>query len=95
MAKRQPNHRKIWFFINTLRTVFVILLYTLISWLMVRGRRDNPPINIIGHVPRGFQHMHVPYVDSDLASLMAPDFPVSVIVMLMYAASLCFELVRD
>lgn len=86
MAARQPNHRKLWFFINTLRTVFVILLYTMVSWLMVRHSRENPPISIIGNVPRGFQHMHVPYVDADLAGIMAPDYPVSVIVMLMYVS---------
>lgn len=83
MAGKQPAHRKIWFFANTLRTVFVILLYTLISWLMVRHRRDDPPITIIGTVPRGFQAMGVPKVDADLAGKMASELPVAVIVMLM------------
>ena len=36
LAKRQPHRRKLWFFCNTLRTVFVILLYTLISYLVNR-----------------------------------------------------------
>lgn len=83
MAARQPNRRKLWFFINTLRTVFVILLYTLVSWLMVRHHRHDPPISVIGSVPRGFKAMGVPKIDSDVASKMASELPVAVIVMLM------------
>lgn len=85
MARRQPNRRKLWFFLNTLRTVIVILLYTMISYLMVRNHRDDPPITIIGTVPRGFQAMGVPKVNSDLAGLMAGELPVACIVMLMCA----------
>src|SRR5277367_861313 len=38
-AKRFPSRAKLFFFLSTLRTVFVILLYTLISWLVNRHHR--------------------------------------------------------
>lgn len=57
MAKKQPHKQKLWFFISTLRTAFVILLYTMISWLVNMNRRSNPKFSIIKDVPRGFQNM--------------------------------------
>lgn len=52
-ARRWPQHQKKFFFLATLRTAFVILLYTLISWLMNRHHRSKPLIKILGVVPRG------------------------------------------
>lgn len=53
LAKKYPNKRKIFFFMNTLRTVFVILLYTLISWLVNRHRKKHTAFKTLGVVPRG------------------------------------------
>lgn len=55
-AKKFPRHQKTFFFISTLRTVFVILLYTLISWLANRHHRKNHVFKILGTVPRGNSH---------------------------------------
>ena len=55
-ARRLPNRRKMFFFLATLRTVFVILLYTLISWLVNRNHRNTPLFKILGLVPRGMIH---------------------------------------
>ena len=52
-SKRVPNRRKAFFFLATLRTAFVILLYTMISWLVNRNRRKKPLFKILGTVPRG------------------------------------------
>jgi sodium-independent sulfate anion transporter 11 len=52
-ARRLPNKKKLFFFVNTLRTVFVILLYTMISWLVNRNFRSKPKFTILGNVPRG------------------------------------------
>jgi len=56
-AKRFPSYRKTIFFISTLRTVFVILLYTLISWLVNKdiagGSATKAKFKILGTVPRG------------------------------------------
>ena len=54
-ARRNPNRSKMFFFISTLRTAFVILLYTLISYLANRHHRKTKDrlFKILGHVPRG------------------------------------------
>lgn len=55
-AKRMPSRAKGFFFISTLRTAFVILLYTLISYLVNRHHRTPAKANrfaITGAVPRG------------------------------------------
>lgn len=52
-AKKAPNRAKLFFFLSTLRTAFVILLYTMISWLVNRHHRKVPKFKITGPVPRG------------------------------------------
>lgn len=52
-AERYPKHKRILFFANTMRTVFVILLYTMISWLVNMHRRDDPMFKVLGKVPKG------------------------------------------
>lgn len=54
VAKRWPSHQRLAFFLSTLRTVFVILLYTLISFLVNRGLpEDEVKFKIVLGVPRG------------------------------------------
>jgi len=53
-AKRYPKHQRVIFFISTLRTVFVILLYTMISWLVhMNLPRGESKFKILLDVPRG------------------------------------------
>lgn len=52
-AKVQPHRAKIFFFMSTLRTVFVILFYTMIGAAVNLHRKDNPMFSLLGHVPRG------------------------------------------
>lgn len=54
-AKKIPSRAKFFFFLSTLRTAFVILLYTLISYLVNRHHRatKNNRFKITGPVPRG------------------------------------------
>lgn len=55
MSKKQPSKRKTWFFISTLRMAFVILLYTMISWLANRhiANEKDAKFEILGKVPSG------------------------------------------
>jgi sodium-independent sulfate anion transporter 11 len=53
MAKKQPHRAKLYFFVSTLRTAFVILLYTGISAGMNLNHRDDPRVRILGTIPRG------------------------------------------
>jgi sodium-independent sulfate anion transporter 11 len=83
MAKKQPSQKKTWFFINTLRTAFVILLYTMISWLVNRNHRSKPLFKILQNVPRGFKHAAVPTVTPDIIRSFTSDLPAAVIVLLI------------
>ncbi|TVY80338.1 Sulfate permease [Lachnellula suecica] len=81
-AKRWPKQQKAIFFVSTLRTVFVILLYTLISWLVNRGHKKSR-FKILGTVPRGFQAAAVPTVNKEIIEIFASDLPATVIVLLI------------
>jgi sodium-independent sulfate anion transporter 11 len=52
-AKRWPSKSRLIFFVSTLRTVFIILLFTLISFFINRNHRANPRFSILGFIPRG------------------------------------------
>ena len=82
-AKKYPNRAKTFFFLSTLRTAFVILLYVMISWLVNMHHRKKPKFAILGKVPRGFKHAGVPNVTTDIISAFAGDLPSTVIVMLI------------
>jgi len=90
-AKRFPKKAKMFFFLATLRTAFVICLYTLISYLVNRDVAANHNANsykkahtaILGPVPRGFQHAGVPIVNKTIIKGFASQIPVSVIVLLI------------
>lgn len=53
MGKKQPNRAKTYFFISTLRTAFVILLYTAISAGVNLHHKKKPSFSVIKDVPRG------------------------------------------
>ncbi|KAL2198956.1 sulfate transporter family-domain-containing protein [Corynascus similis CBS 632.67] len=83
-AKRWPQHQRLIFFLSTLRTVFVILLYTMISWLVNRGLpQDQVKFKILLNVPRGFQNAAVPVLNKRIASNLASYLPATVIVLLI------------
>lgn len=82
-AKRWPARQKLFFFLSTLRTAFTILLYTMISWLVNMNRRSDPAFKILGSVPRGFQDVGVPKMDTGLISAFASDLPATVIVLVI------------
>lgn len=52
-AERMPHRRKTFFFVATLRNAFVLLIYTMISWLVNRNRRTKPLFKIVSNVRRG------------------------------------------
>ncbi|KAH0544472.1 hypothetical protein FGG08_001369 [Glutinoglossum americanum] len=85
MSKRQPAKHKMWFFISTLRTAFVILLYTFISWLVNRNIKtaSKAKFKILGKVPRGFKHAGAPVVTKSLISTFTNELPAAVIVLLI------------
>ena len=71
---------------------FIILLYILISWLAnkdIEGLHNaendlkRARFKILGRVPRGFQHAGAPSMNTELLSAIAPDLPVTIIVLIL------------
>ncbi|KAI1105119.1 sulfate permease [Jackrogersella minutella] len=83
LAKKYPRREKTLFFISTLRTAFVILLYTAISAGVNLHRRLDPLFSVLGEVPRGFQHAGVPDLSPKILSFFASELPAAVIVVLI------------
>jgi solute carrier family 26 (sodium-independent sulfate anion transporter), member 11 len=83
LGRRMPKRKKTFFFISTLRTAFVILLYTLISWLVNRHHRKDPKFSILQTVPRGFKNAAVPTINADVIRTFTSELPASVIVLLI------------
>jgi sodium-independent sulfate anion transporter 11 len=86
LGGRYPRQSRFWFFVGTARYGFVIIILTLASYLYCHPRRSAKgtyPISILQTVPRGFQHLGAPPIDRELVSAIAPDLPVSVIIMLL------------
>ena len=84
-ARKMPKRSKVFFFLGTLRTAFVILLYILISWLVNRHHRATKDhrFQILGTVPRGFQNAAVPVINKKIIKTFASEIPASVIVLLI------------
>ncbi|KAL8653080.1 MAG: hypothetical protein Q9210_002308 [Variospora velana] len=84
-ARKVPRRSKLFFFLSTLRTAFIILLYTMISWLVNRNHRKTNErlFKILGDVPRGFQNAAVPTINRTIVSTFASELPASIIVLLI------------
>ncbi|KAG6920007.1 hypothetical protein DXG01_013356 [Tephrocybe rancida] len=72
--------------IFVLRNAFVILILTIAAWLYTRHRKSASgkyPIKILQTVPAGLKHIGQPSVDHKLLSALAPELPVSTIILLL------------
>ncbi|KAJ7752081.1 sulfate transporter family-domain-containing protein [Mycena metata] len=86
LSKRYPRRARIFFFISVLRNAFVLLVMTIAAWLYTRHRRSAKgayPIKILQTVPRGFQHVGQPTIDSSLVRALAKELPLATIVLLL------------
>lgn len=93
LTKKFPQQQKTWFFLATLRTAFVLLLFTFISWLVNRGHK-KPIFKILQTVPSGFRHMGVPVINKEIIGSFQTELPATVIVMLIeHIVSFPFNLV--
>lgn len=80
-SARWPMRRKLFNLLGTTRVVFVILLFTMISWLATRHHKASPEFKILGTVPRGFQNAGVPKITLPIIKTFASQLPATVIVL--------------
>jgi len=55
MANKKPRQAKTILFLSTMRTVLIIMVFVLISFLVNRTRREDPLFRILGFIPKGVQ----------------------------------------
>lgn len=77
---------RIFFFINTLRNAFVLIIITIAAWLYCRHRETKSgkyPIKILETIPPGFQDIGQPKVSKKLLSALGPQLPLATIILLL------------
>ncbi|EST04846.1 STAS domain protein [Kalmanozyma brasiliensis GHG001] len=86
LPKRYPRTARTMFFVSVLRNAFTIILFTVVSriWLGTYPHNIKKyPISVLGPVPRGFKHVGQPNLSTQLLADIAPQLPVSVIILLL------------
>ncbi|CAI7569000.1 unnamed protein product [Penicillium bialowiezense] len=82
-TRKKPHRAKLFFFLSTLRTAFVVLFYTMISAAVNLHRREHPAFKLLGNVPRGFKAAGVPKIDIAIIKAFVSELPVACIVLLI------------
>ena len=80
--KRAPKYKVYFFYVGVLRNGLIIVFATLISWGCYR-HSEKPAASLIKTVPSGLRHVGVPTINKDIINALAPELPVSVIVLLL------------
>lgn len=80
--KRAPKYKVYFFYVGVLRNGLIIVFATLISWGCYR-HSEKPAASLIKTVPSGLRHVGVPTVNREIINALAPELPVSVIVLLL------------
>ncbi|CAI7577828.1 unnamed protein product [Penicillium viridicatum] len=82
-TRKKPHKAKLFFFLSTLRTVFVVLFYTMISAAVNLHRRNHPAFKLLGNVPPGFKAAGVPKIDVPIIKAFLAELPAAVVVLLI------------
>ncbi|CAM1511656.1 Fc.00g091690.m01.CDS01 [Cosmosporella sp. VM-42] len=84
METRHPQRKRMWGYISSLRLTFVMLLFTLVSFLVNRGlNAEEAKFRIVGHIEPGFQRANLPHPSPKLLSLVIPQLPAVAIILII------------
>lgn len=91
-----PRKRLLYTYISNLRTAFVIIISTCISFgvLRYRSSSESTPYGIIGDIPSGLNHVGRFIPPPKLASRLASDLPISTIVLVLEHISISKSFAR-
>jgi sodium-independent sulfate anion transporter 11 len=86
VTRRYPRYTRVMFFINTVRSVFLVIISSAIAYGIVK-HNPHSVIKLNGTVPSGLQHVGTPIVNSKIAGLILSNLPVvSLILVLEHVA---------
>ncbi|KAH6895750.1 sulfate transporter family-domain-containing protein [Thelonectria olida] len=84
MESRHPQMKRTWSYVNSLRLTFVMILFTLISFLVNRGLPyEEAKFRIVGKIESGFQRAQVPSPTTELLSHVMPQLPAVAIILVI------------
>lgn len=84
MERRMPAQKRMWSFVSSLRMTFIMLLFTVVSYLVNRNYDiEHPRFRIVGYIEPGFQKAGLPQPDTKLLGLIAPQLPAIVIILVI------------
>lgn len=79
--KRYPKYSKVFFYVQALRNGVVLIIFTLISWSIVRHHKKENRISVLGTVPSGLRNVGVMSLPEGILSTIAPELPAAVIIL--------------
>ncbi|KAL1914562.1 uncharacterized protein VTP21DRAFT_8187 [Calcarisporiella thermophila] len=82
-SKSYPRFKRPLFFLNISRNVLLVIFYTAISYGICKDNPTSPPISILKNVPSGFREVHVPYINTELLSRIAPYIPSTALILVL------------
>lgn len=81
--KRYPKARLWFFYIQALRNGVIIVVFTLISWGLIRHHKDDKKISVLGTVPSGLRDVGLMKFPDNIMGSLAPELPAATIVLLL------------
>ncbi|KAF4982423.1 hypothetical protein FZEAL_1941 [Fusarium zealandicum] len=84
MERRHPQKKRVWSYISSLRLTFVMLLFTLVSFIVHRNVPfEDSKFRIVGKIEPGFQRASLPSLNTELISLVMPQLPAVAIILVI------------
>ncbi|KAH7016777.1 sulfate transporter family-domain-containing protein [Ilyonectria destructans] len=84
MEKRHPRMKRTWSYVSSLRLTFVMVLFTLISFLVNRGLPfEESKFRIVGKIESGFQRASIPTPSTGLLGAVMPQLPAVAIILVI------------
>ncbi|ETN36392.1 uncharacterized protein HMPREF1541_08669 [Cyphellophora europaea CBS 101466] len=81
---KRPAQKRMWATISSLRLSLAMIFFTLISWIVHRTMpRGETKFRLVGPISSGFPQAGPPRLDSDLVSLILPETPAILIILVI------------
>ncbi|KAF2669432.1 sulfate permease [Microthyrium microscopicum] len=84
LETRQPERKRMWATLSSLRMTFTMILFTMISQMAHYGLpEDQTRFRIVGKIENGFKHAGIPNLDPDLIGTVLPQLPAIVMILII------------
>ncbi|KAF4552169.1 Sulfate permease-like protein 3 [Elsinoe fawcettii] len=84
MEQRNPQRKRLWTMLSSVRMATTVLLFTFISWLVNRNQdASSTKFRIVGKMEQGFRRAAVPHPSTELLGLIVTDLPAIVIILII------------